>query len=272
MGIFSMFCDNIWRDVPQPRDFSRKELDDKQIRSALAWLAGQTVEHMVIAYYTEDNYLITIENLAKGKRHSVDFEPDDIFRRCIMLSARGFIAIHNHPFDRAMPSRQDIAMMQRLISLGSVLRIHLLDAIIVDAQGNCTSLRQSKAIDPWYPDRPWAHHGPAIAKAMLSLDQNIAQQADDIRPLIEGPALQVLLALYVQLAPKLLQELSFVARLSRSTTARAMKGLVASGLVTMASEASLPTNSRYRLSAHGYDVVESILMGEQIAQRQPVHA
>jgi DNA-binding MarR family transcriptional regulator len=267
-----MLCDNIWRDVPQSRDFSRKEYDDRQIRAALAWLAGRTVEHMVIAYYTEDSYLITVEELAKGRRHSVDFEPDDIFRRCIMLSARGFIAIHNHPFDTSAPSRQDISMMQRLISLGSVLKIHLLDALIVDAQGNCTSLRQTKAIDPWYPDRPWAHHGPAIAKALLSIEQNVAAQPDEIRPLIEGPALRLLMALYLGHAPKLVQELSHETRLSQATAARALKSLLTADLIKTASPTNSPRSQRYQLTGRAFDIIESVLTGERVQRQLPIPA
>jgi DNA-binding MarR family transcriptional regulator len=225
---------------------------------------------MVIAYYTEDNYLITVEELAKGQRHSVNFEPDDVFRRCIMLSARGFIAIHNHPFDRASPSRRDIATMQRLISLGSVLKIHLLDALIVDAEGNCISLRQSKAIDPWYPDRPWAHHGPAIAKAVLNLERNIAVQPDELRSLVEGPALKLLLALYLTLSPKLVQELSFETRLSQATVARILKAHLASQLVHAASAAQAARDQRYALTNQGFDLVESILTGEHVTHRQTV--
>lgn len=227
---------------------------------------------MLIAFYNGRNNLIDVEQLAKGGRHSVSFEPDDVFRRAVVLSAKGFIAIHNHPDGGARPSQQDIAWTQRLISRGAMLDIHMLDSLIVDDQGTCNSLRQSKAINPWYPARPWAHHGPAIARAMLELDRNLANQVDEVRSVVEGPGVKLLLALYLESSGKLLQEISLMTGLARTTVARALRGLLTAGLATNISPAAKPCFHRYRLTDEGFAVTESLMRGDEIARPQPVLA
>lgn len=265
-----MFRDH-FRDHLQPyAGYERSEFDRKRLNAALAWLSTQSVEHMLIAFYNGRNNLIDVEQLAKGGRHSVSFEPDDVFRRCVVLSAKGFIAIHNHPDGGALPSRQDIAWTQRMICRGAMLEIHMLDSLIVDDQGACNSLRQSKAIDPWYPARPWAHHGPAIARAMLELERNLANQAEEIRQYVEGPGIKLLLALYLENSGKLLQEISLITGLARSTVARALKGLVVSGLATSISPAAKPRFQRYRLTDQGFAVTESLLRGDEAFRPRPV--
>ncbi len=221
---------------------------------------------MLVAFYNSRNHLIVVEELARGGRHTVSFEPDDVFRRCVVLSAKGFVAIHNHPEGGALPSRQDIIFTERMISRGATLDIHMLDSLIVDDQGTCNSLRQSKAIDPWYPARPWAHHGPAIARSMLELERNLANQADEIRPYVEGPGIKLLLALYIENSGKLVQEISLITGLARSTVARALKGLLAAGLATSISPAAKARFQRYRLTEEGFAVIESLLRGEPAAR------
>lgn len=267
-----MFSDNIWRDLQQEASYQRSDVDRQKLKSALTWLSTQSIEHMLVAFYNSRNFLITIEEVGRGARHEVSIEPDEVFRRCVVLSAKGFIAAHNHPEGGPLPSRQDIALTQRMIARGAMLDIHMLDSLIVDDRGVCNSLRQTKAIDPWYPARPWAHNGPAIAKAILELDRNLADQAEEIRPFVEGPGLKVLLALYLTAGGKLLHEISLATGLARSTVSRVLKGLLMAGLAANISPAAKPKFQRYRMTDYGYAVTESLLRGDEVARPQLVPA
>lgn len=261
-----MFRDNIWSNSQQQTDYRRSEFDANKLRTAISWLSTQPVEHMLVAFYNPRSNLIAIEELARGGRHSVSFDLDDIFRRCVMLSAKGCMVIHNHPEGGSKPSREDIAFTKRMISRGATLDIHLLDSMIVDDLGNCTSLRQSKIIDPWYPQRPWAHHGPAIARALLDLDRTLASQSDDIRRFVEGPGIKLLLALYLHHSAQPVHEISIATTLSRATTARVLKGLLQIGLVTAVGSTSGPRHQKFKLSEDGFSVTECLLSGGEVSR------
>jgi DNA-binding MarR family transcriptional regulator len=266
MGIYSMFCDHLRRSIPAQVSYNRSEFDNAKLKAAVAWLASQPVEHFLVAFYNSRNNLIGIEELAKGGRHNVSFETEEVFRRCVVLSAKGFIAIHNHPEGGSKPSRQDITFTQRMIARGSVYNIHMLDSLIVDDQGGCNSLRQSKAIHPWFSSRPWAHVGPAIAKSMLDLERNLAKQPDNIRPLVGGTGLKLLLALYVDTTGKLVYDISAMTGLARSTVCRGLKGLISSNLVNIVDPAFSARHQRYHLSDEGFAVIESLLHGDCAAR------
>ena len=48
-----------------------------------------------------------------------------------MLSASGFICVHNHPSGNILPSKQDLDITNNLIEVGKILGIKLIDHIIV---------------------------------------------------------------------------------------------------------------------------------------------
>lgn len=212
------------------------------------------------------NRLIAIEELARGGRHSVSIDVDEVLRRCVVLSAKGFIALHNHPEGGALPSREDLILTRRMIARSSALEISMLDSLIVDDQGDCNSLRQTKAVDPWYGSRPFALHGPMIARALLNLERSLASQPDSIRLLLDGPGMKLLLALYLDPTGKLVQEVSVMTGLSRSTVARALKGLVGAGLVVQRTPSAKPRHQRYNLSEEGLIITEVVMRGESMAQ------
>jgi DNA repair protein RadC len=57
--------------------------------------------------------------------------PREAFRDAIKESAASVIFIHNHPSGDPTPSREDIAITERLADAGGIVGINVLDHIII---------------------------------------------------------------------------------------------------------------------------------------------
>lgn len=55
----------------------------------------------------------------------------DIFREAYLLSASSFICVHNHPSGDSTPSKQDKMVTKKLIEVGNLHEILLLDHVVV---------------------------------------------------------------------------------------------------------------------------------------------
>ena len=57
--------------------------------------------------------------------------PREVFKEAILVSASSIICIHNHPSGNVVPSRNDIEITNRLISVGEMLGIKVIDHVII---------------------------------------------------------------------------------------------------------------------------------------------
>jgi DNA repair protein RadC len=73
--------------------------------------------------------------LARGGLSACPVTASDVFRPLIRDAASATILIHNHPSGSADPSADDLALTERLASVGQLLGIALLDHVIVAADG-----------------------------------------------------------------------------------------------------------------------------------------
>ncbi|WP_228098476.1 MULTISPECIES: RadC family protein [unclassified Gemella] len=67
--------------------------------------------------------------------------PREIFKNSIKNSAASIICVHNHPSGDATPSLEDIKTTYKLLNVGNILGIEVLDHIVVARSGYC-SLKQ----------------------------------------------------------------------------------------------------------------------------------
>lgn len=66
--------------------------------------------------------------------HSI-VHPREIFADAITDRAAGIIFVHNHPTCNAEPSEQDIKITQRLVEVGKIVGIEVIDHIIISRNG-----------------------------------------------------------------------------------------------------------------------------------------
>lgn len=71
--------------------------------------------------------------------------PREVFRNAIAQSASSIILVHNHPSGDPSPSAQDIKITKKLVEVGELIGISVLDHLIVGK--DILSLRESCLVD-----------------------------------------------------------------------------------------------------------------------------
>ena len=68
--------------------------------------------------------------------------PREIFKNAYLASASGIICIHNHPSGNIFPSKDDINITNRLVEIGLLVGIKIIDHIII-GQNNYYSFMEN---------------------------------------------------------------------------------------------------------------------------------
>lgn len=89
---------------------------------------------------TKNDVLKTIE-ISRGSMDGTLAVPRDVFRQAVREGAHGVIFCHNHPSGDPTPSREDIALTERLVEAGELLDIRVLDHVIF-GDGTYVSLKE----------------------------------------------------------------------------------------------------------------------------------
>ena len=99
----------------------------------------------VIALNTK-NYISGIEEVSVGSLSASVVHPREVFRAAIKHNAASIILVHNHPSGDPNPSREDIAVTQRLVKAGRIMDIAVLDHVIL-GDNSFLSLKEKDVID-----------------------------------------------------------------------------------------------------------------------------
>lgn len=91
-------------------------------------------EHFWIIGMNTAGYILYIELIALGSVRSVPVEPMNIYRVAVMKNAIRVIAVHNHPSGHLVPSKEDLDITDRLIQVGRILNIDLVDHLIISTE------------------------------------------------------------------------------------------------------------------------------------------
>ena len=85
------------------------------------------------------NEIINIKTIAQGGINSVNMTYKEILSEPIKIQASKIILVHNHPSGDSTPSKADIEITKKLLSLAQAFDIELLDHIVIGNQ-NFTSI------------------------------------------------------------------------------------------------------------------------------------
>ena len=69
--------------------------------------------------------------------------PRECFKAAILTNAASVLLGHNHPSDDPAPSKDDIELTRRLVKVGDLLGIQVLDHLIVTPGGAFRSLKEA---------------------------------------------------------------------------------------------------------------------------------
>lgn len=88
-------------------------------------------EHVWIFGLREDRRILVVELVSIGTDGKTLAGPHEIFRLPIYKGATHLIIVHNHTSGTPKPSEADLDTTNRLIKVGEILNIHVLDHIII---------------------------------------------------------------------------------------------------------------------------------------------
>lgn len=80
--------------------------------------------------------------ISQGSLNQSIVHPREVFKPAIRESAAAIIFIHNHPSGDPSPSREDIETTQRLVEVGELIGIKVLDHIII-GDGSYVSMKDN---------------------------------------------------------------------------------------------------------------------------------
>ena len=90
----------------------------------------QDKEHMIVLGLMRNNNIKFVDIVTVGTLTGTLVHPREIFRRAIINAVSSVIIGHNHPSGNRQPSREDIAVTQKLREAGKIIEIELTDHII----------------------------------------------------------------------------------------------------------------------------------------------
>lgn len=104
--------------------------------SAAAEALQQILEHEAVEVcgmlcLTSRRGLVGYHELSRGTLDATAVHPREVFKVALLANARALIVGHNHPSGDPTPTAEDLAVTRRLVSVGSLLGVDVLDHIII---------------------------------------------------------------------------------------------------------------------------------------------
>jgi DNA repair protein RadC len=73
--------------------------------------------------------------VSRGSLNASIVHPREVFRPAILGSAASIVLVHNHPSGDPEPSEEDLAITKRLVQVGELVGIGVLDHVIIAKRG-----------------------------------------------------------------------------------------------------------------------------------------
>jgi len=115
---------------------------------------GRSQEHFWVVGLNNANKILFIELIGLGRQNRVTANPPDVFRMAIYKLALKVILVHNHPSGELHPSTADRALTDRIIKVGEIINIDVIDHLIITEKSHLSFadlgiIAELKASDTW---------------------------------------------------------------------------------------------------------------------------
>lgn len=94
----------------------------------------QEKEHFWMIGLAQNNRLQYIELVSMGSVNATTVEPMNVFRWAVMKGSVRVIMVHNHPSGELKPSDSDKDMTDRLMQVGIILNIKVIDHLVISVK------------------------------------------------------------------------------------------------------------------------------------------
>ncbi len=92
-------------------------------------------EHFVVLLLNARHELQRRETVSIGSLNASIVHPREVFLPAILHSAASVVLVHNHPSGDPEPSEEDLSITRRLVQVGDLVGIGVLDHVVVGARG-----------------------------------------------------------------------------------------------------------------------------------------
>lgn len=92
-------------------------------------------EHLVMLVLNINNAVSGFKVISSGTQSMGPADAKIIFRNALMLGAAKIVLAHNHPSGALKPSRHDIDFTNKMIEVGKLMELPLVDHVIYTASG-----------------------------------------------------------------------------------------------------------------------------------------
>jgi DNA repair protein RadC len=108
-------------------------------------LAREQREHFLVLLLNARHEMLGKETVSIGSLNASIVHPREVFKPAVLQSAASLVLVHNHPSGDPEPSEEDLSITKRLVQVGDLLGISVLDHVIVAARG-VVSLRSRQLL------------------------------------------------------------------------------------------------------------------------------
>ncbi|MBK7877816.1 MAG: DNA repair protein RadC [Planctomycetes bacterium] len=105
-------------------------------------LQEEVVEVFTVLLLNGKHRVVGMAEVSRGTLTTALVHPREVFGPALRMSSAAVIVVHNHPSGDPEPSVDDVEVTRRLIEVGRMLGVPLLDHVIVGESGRFTSLRE----------------------------------------------------------------------------------------------------------------------------------
>jgi DNA repair protein RadC len=109
----------------------------------LSLLRDEVVEVGGLLCLSTRQHVLAYHELSRGTVDATVMHPRDVFKVALLSNATILILGHNHPSGDVTPSPDDLAVTRRIASAGELMGIQLVDHVIVSADGQYLSFKES---------------------------------------------------------------------------------------------------------------------------------
>jgi len=134
LGRRMQFLDKKLFKIKEPKDVANYMMDK------MCYLEQ---EHFMILILDSKNQIRKEETITIGTINASLVHPREVFAKAIQEHAVSIILLHNHPSGDPTPSQEDIKITHRLVKVGELVGISVLDHIII-GERNFVSLKEEK--------------------------------------------------------------------------------------------------------------------------------
>ena len=98
-------------------------------------LRKEAREHFLVLLLNARHEVMGQETVSVGSLNASIVHPREVFRPAVVAAAAATVLVHNHPSGDPEPSEEDLSITKRLVQVGELLGISVLDHVIVASRG-----------------------------------------------------------------------------------------------------------------------------------------